>query len=263
MNPSSDWCNNCNAWSNYTVIGASGNAASCDGSSTTTDGSDEADTNTDGNTDDTTDITDGGDTTPTPAADSAAIQQLLDTYATALSIPNSTCGYTEAVPSVQNGFRFNGIRIACSTYPNRAVMISYTDTAANWAQVVDHCKNVLMGQTTNGNQVTRTYAAWGPAGVNTVAFYRPSSLTASTGHGLALYSDNGFTMPTNPVCANSAPITDTTDNTVNNNAATAAAVLAEGYKAQAQTLESEASAALQDAINRRASIEGKKVTAGA
>jgi hypothetical protein len=49
VNPNTSACYNCNV-AGYTVIGASGNDASCNGSSTTTDGSNEA-TNNDGNTD--------------------------------------------------------------------------------------------------------------------------------------------------------------------------------------------------------------------
>jgi hypothetical protein len=187
---------------------------------------------------------------------------MLDDYANALTTPNSNCGYVEAVPSVQDGGRFSGIRISCSSYPDRAVRISYTDTAANWAQTVDHCDNVLMEETTSGNEVTRTYAAWGPAGVNTVAFYRPTALTASAAHSLALYSATGWTMPTDPVCpSDSGSNTDTTDHTANNNAAIAAAELAESYMSQAQTLETETNAASQVVNNLRDSIDGKKVIA--
>jgi len=73
---------------------------------------------------------------------------------------------------------------------------------------------VLVEETTTGNNVVRTYAAWGPAGVNTVAFYRPSALTTPGAHGLALYSTTGFTMPSDPVCAaDSGSNTDDTDQT--------------------------------------------------
>jgi len=197
------------------------------------------------------------DNTPTQP-DSEAIQQLLDAYATQLSGPSSTCGYVEAPATVSDGGRFRGIRVFCSNFPDRAVRVQYTDTVANWAQIVDHCDNKLMEESAPdaNNMVTRTYVVWGTSGVNTVAFYMPEAVTAPDAFGLALYGA-AQAIPAETVCPSDATPDETTpdeetpdeeeppvDNTANNNAANALATLAESYESQAGTLESETTAAL-------------------
>ena len=60
---------------------------------------------------------------------------------------------------------------------NNAFKVTVTDTKANWANTVDHCANVLVGDPVeegSGPDATekRTYLVEGPTGVNTVTFYR-------------------------------------------------------------------------------------------
>lgn len=156
------------------------------------------------------DSDDGGNSNPVPDD----IQQQLDNYAANLPTPNSQCGVQQ-----DNLTKFNGIRISCPAANHRTARVQYTDTAANWAQTIDHCDNVFIEETTSGNQVTRTYVAWGPAGVNTVAFWRPSNLHALQAHGLALLNSS-FNIPsdtTAPSCANDGNDSDNNDDTNANN----------------------------------------------
>ena len=109
---------------------------------------------------------------------------------------------------------------------------------ANWAQIVDHCDNVLKDETAPdaNNMVTKTYATWGPAGVNTVAFWMPEAVVAPTPFGMALWGSTE-PMPTEPLCPTGGDGGDTgPDHTANNNAAEALATAAEGYETQATTL---------------------------
>lgn len=71
--------------------------------------------------------------------------------------------------------------------------------------------------------MTRTYGAWGPATSPSVAFWRPSTLTPPTAHGLALYP-TGETFPDDtaaPGCE--ADETEEEDHTEGNSAANAIA----------------------------------------
>jgi hypothetical protein len=105
----------------------------------------------------------------------------------------------------------------------------------------------------DANMVTRTYVTWGTSGVNTVAFYMPEAVTAPDAFGLELYAASQA-LPSETVCpSNDTPNEEEedeippVDHTVDNNAANALADLAETYESQAATLESETTAAVQNA----------------
>ena len=68
----------------------------------------------------------------------------------------------------------NVIVVKCPLYPNRVIGLSYTDTIEGWDDTVDHCGNVLMSEVTGTDgRITKTYAVWSDAEINTVAFHRP------------------------------------------------------------------------------------------
>ena len=111
-----------------------------------------------------------------------------------MSEPNTTACSFRADSDEGNSENF-GLRTKCPSYPDRAISVSYTDTSANWAQTVDHCENVLVSlETEDDGRITRTYVTWGPAGVNTVAFNRPTSLSVPSHHNIKLVS--GFELQT-------------------------------------------------------------------
>ena len=68
---------------------------------------------------------------------------------------------------------FNVFKIDCELNADWILKAAYTDTTAGWASTVEHCGNVLIDETTNGDNITRTYGVNSLAGTGTVAFYRP------------------------------------------------------------------------------------------
>ena len=117
---------------------------------------------------------------------------------------------------------------------NRVARVQYTDSSENWAATVDHCDNVLLQESTQlgTGLVTRTYATWGPAEVNTVAFWRPAGSEAPAAHGLALFSTD-FELPSETHAPGCGLGTDPIDHSENDAAANANAQMAESYMQQA------------------------------
>jgi hypothetical protein len=106
-------------------------------------------------------------------------------------------------------------------------MVSFTDTADNWAATVEHCANIKTGESGTGtNTITKTYAVWiSSIGMNTVSFYRRGSMTKPTPHGVGLYAEGAFSLATDAPCftCHSDPACiaqpNTNDETADNNAA--------------------------------------------
>lgn len=95
----------------------------------------------------------------------------------------------------------------------------FTDTAANWDLTVEHCANVKYEPDVENNGIiTKTFAVWSAAEINTVTFYRPNSLDIpdpERQYGLLDADDTVRPSDSQPVdCANNAvdPLDDDSDN---------------------------------------------------
>ena len=67
--------------------------------------------------------------------------------------------------------RIDVTTVNCPPYPSRAIGFSFTDTPENWESTIDRCENVLIHKFVHDDgKITRTYAAWGFAGSNSIAF---------------------------------------------------------------------------------------------
>ena len=113
--------------------------------------------------------------------------------------------------------QYNVIVVNCPAFPDRVIGFSYTDTAENWAETVEHCANVQTNEeVVDGGRIKRTYAVWADAVMTTVAFHRPASQTRPSVHDIEIYEEGEFTMPANQASAtcatdgsNSSSTTDT------------------------------------------------------
>jgi len=86
----------------------------------------------------------------------------------------------------------------CPFWPQRVILVSFTDTQANWDQTVEHCANVFTGETTNADGLkVRRYAVVGTSGMATVTFYRPIGMPVPTGHSIDVLAEGVFTLPAN------------------------------------------------------------------
>ena len=115
--------------------------------------------------------------------------------------------------------------------------LQYTDTADNWSKVIDRCSNALLDEQIDANTgvITRTYAAWGPVGQDTVAFWRPSPQSPPPAHSLKLVrAFDTNTIMTPGSCMNEGEIdmgdeADDNDQTANDAAASEIQTQAAGY----------------------------------
>ena len=55
--------------------------------------------------------------------------------------------------------------IDCPLNADFIVKVKVTDTVAGWADTVEHCGNVKLDETRDGDQITRTYGVNSDAGI--------------------------------------------------------------------------------------------------
>ena len=90
------------------------------------------------------------------------------------------CRYaTLSAPYEADNGKYFGYSGHCTTMPDRLISVTVTDTAANWANTVDDCSNVLMSRNQSADTETRVYAMGAPAGQFTTAWYRPNPVGGS------------------------------------------------------------------------------------
>ena len=78
--------------------------------------------------------------------------------------------YNESL-EIDESRRVDVITVNCPPFPTRSVGFSFTDTPENWESTVDRCENVLIHKHVHDDgKITKTYAAWGSAGSNSIAF---------------------------------------------------------------------------------------------
>ena len=104
------------------------------------------------------------------------------------------CKY-EPEDKVVGDNQFNIFIVNCPLLRDRPIHVSYTDTEDNWAQTVEHCANVLTEEKIIGDKITRTYAVWADALINTVTFYRPNSISKPEPHDIGVFKRNTFKRP--------------------------------------------------------------------
>ena len=77
--------------------------------------------------------------------------------------------YEEDIEMDEN--RIDVITVNCPPFPNRSIGFSMNDTPQNWESTIDLCENVLIHEFEHDDgTITRTYAAWGEMGSNSIAF---------------------------------------------------------------------------------------------
>ena len=71
-------------------------------------------------------------------------------------------------------------------------------SADEWDDTIEHCGNVMMEESRVGTRITKHYAVWADAGINTVSFSRPYTEDLNDSpvpKGISLYRVNEFKMP--------------------------------------------------------------------
>lgn len=95
-----------------------------------------------------------------------------------IDAPSGKCQIRESIDdSVGQQATIYAIKANCPEFPERVMEVSYTDTKENWEQTTGACSNLKTGTTINKDHtITKTFAVWADAGIDTLAFKRPNEL---------------------------------------------------------------------------------------